>query len=99
MPQRTPMRGMACVMGAMDVVGYEMGQHWAAAARFIRAAREAGGRCLVHCAAGMNRSGFVAATELLLHSRLPVLEAVTRLRLAYERREGWCCSTRASSGS
>ena len=32
-------------------------------------------RCLVHCAAGINRSGFVAAAELLLHSRLPVLEA------------------------
>ena len=69
-------------LGAMDVVGYEMGRHWTAAGPFIRAAREAGGRCLVHCAAGINRSGFVAATELLLHSRLAVLEAVTRLRAA-----------------
>ena len=39
-------------------------------------------RCLVHCAAGINRSGFVAGAALLLHTRLPVLEAVARLRAA-----------------
>lgn len=36
----------------------------------------------MHCAAGINRSGFVAAAELLLHARLPVLEVVARLRAA-----------------
>ena len=36
----------------------------------------------MHCAAGINRSGFVAGAALLLHTRLPVLEAVARLRAA-----------------
>ena len=39
----------------MDLLGYEMRQHWSRAAAFIRYAREGGGRCLVHCAAGINR--------------------------------------------
>ena len=39
-------------------------------------------RCLVHCAAGINRSGFIAGAELLLHTRLPLLEVVARLRAA-----------------
>ena len=39
-------------------------------------------RCLVHCAAGINRSGFVAGAELLLHTRLSLLEVVARLRAA-----------------
>ena len=55
-------------------------QHRPAAAQFFAKARAAPGRCLVHCVAGINRSGVLAASELMIHQRLPVLEAVKRMK-------------------
>ena len=36
-----------------------LAKHFEAASAFIRAAAAAGGRCLVHCVAGINRSGLL----------------------------------------
>lgn len=66
------------MLGARDEEGYNMRQHLPAAGAFIESARACGGRCLVHCMAGINRSGFVAAAELMLHEKLEVLEALWR---------------------
>lgn len=62
-----------------------LARHLGEARGFVGAAREAGGRCLVHCVAGINRSGVVATAELMLHERLEVLEAVRRCRAARGR--------------
>jgi len=66
---------------ADDEEGYPMlARHLADCRSFIAAARSANGRCLVHCVAGINRSGVVVAAEKMLSERLPVLEVVRHCR-------------------
>jgi len=67
-------------LGAKDEVAYSMRAHLPDASAFFRSVREAGGVCLCHCAAGINRSGFVVASELLLHERRELLDAVRHLK-------------------
>lgn len=68
---------------AEDEEGYPMlAKHLQRARAFIAQARKAGGRCLVHCVAGINRSGVLCAAEVLLGEQVPVLEAVRRCRRA-----------------
>eukprot|EP00931_Biecheleriopsis_adriatica_P048688 TRINITY_DN28142_c0_g1_i1.p1 TRINITY_DN28142_c0_g1~~TRINITY_DN28142_c0_g1_i1.p1 ORF type:complete len:219 (+),score=34.64 TRINITY_DN28142_c0_g1_i1:21-677(+) len=70
-------------ISADDEEGYPMlARHWEQARQFISRARSGGGRCLVHCVAGLNRSGVIAAAEVLLHEELPVLAAVKKCRQA-----------------
>jgi predicted protein tyrosine phosphatase len=71
------------MLDASDDQDYDMRQHFAEATAFIRLARDGGTACLVHCQAGINRSGFIAAAELVVNERRPLLEVVrdcTRLR-------------------
>ncbi|KAK3279891.1 hypothetical protein CYMTET_12241 [Cymbomonas tetramitiformis] len=56
--------------------------HHNEASEFIREAREVEGKCLVHCVAGINRSGVLVAAELMIYKRLPVIEAVKRCKAA-----------------
>mmetsp|Transcript_22898 Transcript_22898/g.41542 ORF Transcript_22898/g.41542 Transcript_22898/m.41542 type:complete len:261 (-) Transcript_22898:144-926(-) len=66
---------------AEDREGYPMlPLHLSSARAFIQEALEAGGRCLVHCRGGVNRSGVVVAAELMLREQIPVLEAVNRCK-------------------
>jgi atypical dual specificity phosphatase len=68
---------------AEDEEGYPMlERHLSDASAFIRSAEAAGGRCLVHCVAGINRSGVLVTAELMLHERLPVVDAVHRVLAA-----------------
>lgn len=68
---------------AEDEEGYPLVYtHQPFASEFINKAKAAGGVCLIHCIAGINRSGTLAAAELMLHERLPVLEAVRRVKQA-----------------
>ena len=68
-------------INAEDEEGYPMlPKHRARAAAFFALAKARGGRCLVHCVAGINRSGVLAASELMVHERLPVVEAVKRIK-------------------
>lgn len=70
-------------INAEDEEGYPIiRRHQAEASAFIRRARDEGGRCLIHCQAGINRSGCLAVAELMLDQRLPVLEAVGRAQKA-----------------
>ena len=75
---------------ADDEEGYPMiRRHLGAARAHIRAAEAGGGRCLVHCVAGVNRSGVLCAAEYMLRARVPVLEAVARCRRARGRAFLW----------
>lgn len=77
--------GEGCYMQihAEDEEGYPMlRQHYDAASTFIREARNSGGKCLIHCQAGINRSGVIATAELMVDQRLPVVDAVKRAKSA-----------------
>lgn len=66
---------------ADDEEGYQMlPLHLDSARAFIKHSIEAGGSCLVHCRAGVNRSGVLVAADLMLREQIPVLEAVKRCR-------------------
>lgn len=70
-------------LSAEDEEGYPiLDLHLHAATSFIQLAREAGGRCLVHCVAGINRSGVLATAALMLHEQLDVVQAVQRVKSA-----------------
>ncbi|ELU01777.1 hypothetical protein CAPTEDRAFT_107807 [Capitella teleta] len=58
-------------------------QHFYEAKSFIDDAKLSGGRCLVHCALGVNRSGVLCIAYIMLEARLGLLEAV---KLVKERR-------------
>ena len=61
-------------------------RHLPAVRAFVGSAREAGGACLVHCVAGINRSGVLVAATHLLEQRSAVLHAVAHCR----RQRGSC---------
>ena len=64
-------------LDADDDVTYDMiGRHLAEASAFIRSAREESGVCLLHCHAGVNRSGALAIAHLLMDGGLSLVDAV-----------------------
>jgi predicted protein tyrosine phosphatase len=66
---------------ADDEEGYPMlSRHLAECRAFIEEARQANGRCVVHCVAGINRSGVVVAAEKMLYEKLSVLDVVAHCR-------------------
>jgi len=69
-------------LSAQDEEGYDIMQHLHTAIAFINKARSEGGRTLIHCQAGINRSGALACAALMLHERLPLMEAVVRCKKA-----------------
>jgi len=60
-------------------------RHFARAHAFVESARSSGGRCLVHCQAGINRSVAVLTASFMLQERTPLVEAVRRVRAARGR--------------
>jgi predicted protein tyrosine phosphatase len=73
-------------LAAEDAEGYPLlPRHFAPAHAFIEAARTAGGRCLVHCQAGINRSVTVLTAAFMLQERIDLVEAVRRVRAARGR--------------
>ena len=70
-------------VNADDEEGYPiLARHLDDVIAFIQRARDEGGRCLIHCQAGINRSGVLAIAALMLTEQLPVLEAVSRCKNA-----------------
>jgi len=56
-------------------------KHWQEAFDFIKSTTKNGnGKCVVHCVAGMNRSGLIAAAYYMLATQTPVLETVQHVR-------------------
>mmetsp|Transcript_862 Transcript_862/g.2364 ORF Transcript_862/g.2364 Transcript_862/m.2364 type:complete len:246 (+) Transcript_862:69-806(+) len=69
-------------INAQDEEGYDIMQHLPEASAFIRRALAENGRCLIHCQAGINRSGALACAELMLHEQVSIVDAVTRCKEA-----------------
>ena len=69
-------------IAALDPAGDDLLPHVEAASEYVSGARDAGGRCLIHCHDGIDRSGLLATAMLMLHERLPIVEAVRRCKLA-----------------
>ena len=65
---------------AQDNEDYNILQHYPKAKVFISAAVKAGGRVLVHCAAGINRSGAICAAYLMSDFRWDLLGVITRMK-------------------
>ena len=61
---------------ADDIKDYNIVQHFEQAAIFIEDARKRGGKVLVCCARGMNRSAAICVGYLMSHMRLDLLPAV-----------------------
>ena len=70
-------------LNASDDLSYDILQHRAAVATHVRRHKDAGGKCLLHCHAGINRSGALVVAELMVSERMPLLAA---LRVTKEAR-------------
>ena len=65
---------------ADDVENYDIMQHFPRAKAFIDRARWGGGKVLVHCAMGVNRSGALCCAYLMTDMNMNLLEAVRRMK-------------------
>lgn len=61
---------------ALDNFDYNMKQHFEEAYEFIENARREGGKVMVHCMAGVNRSGFITVAYVMKHLKLDLLSAI-----------------------
>jgi protein tyrosine phosphatase len=70
-------------MDAEDEISYPLlSNHLQVARAFIARARANHSGCVVHCQAGLNRSGTILAAERMLTNQVPVLQVVKELRKA-----------------
>ena len=65
---------------AEDQTDYDITQHFAEAFAFLDKAKRRGGRALVHCNLGINRSGAVCAAYLMVDQRTNLLDVVRLLK-------------------
>lgn len=63
-------------IAAEDEEGYDLLSHFEAARAFIDSVHASGGKVLVHCAAGINRSGLVVVCYAMEHRGWKLLDAV-----------------------
>lgn len=61
---------------AKDEDGYDIMQHFDDVYTFIEDARKTDGKVLIHCLAGVNRSGALAVGYVMLHNKIGPLSAV-----------------------
>merc|ERR1711907_62985 len=67
-----------------DEERYPIMKHFDVTYNFIERARESGGKCLIHCMAGMNRSGALAVAYVMVHKNIG---PVTATRIVYNARK------------
>ena len=65
---------------AHDNEAYPILMHYRASKRFIDDALRNGGRVLVHCELGINRSGAICTAYMIETERLPLLTAIRRIK-------------------
>jgi hypothetical protein len=65
---------------AEDDDGYDMMQHFKEAHDVIEDARQSGGKALIHCLMGVNRSGALAVAYAMLHQRWGPITAAVYIR-------------------
>ena len=69
------------VIEASDRQGYAMLEyHLEECREFIASCRSQGGKCVVHCQAGANRSGVIVAAEMMLTQQKALLDVVYHCR-------------------
>jgi len=69
-------------INADDTYGYPMMRHFTEAKAFIDSARQQGGRCLVHCEMGINRSGCICIAYMMVHENITLLSAIRRAKMS-----------------
>jgi protein-tyrosine phosphatase len=70
-----------CHVNGVDESGYDMiGNHWSECEAFFNKVYEEGGKVVVHCSAGVNRSGLIAAAVWLLVENTTLLEVVRAMK-------------------
>lgn len=65
---------------ADDRLTYQMSQHFKEAIDFIESAREKGGKVLVYCAKGMNRSAAVCVAYVMTYKRQGLFETAREVQ-------------------
>ena len=65
---------------AEDFEDYDIVQHFSTAFAFIDRCRHKGGKCLVHCNLGVNRSGAVCAGYLMMSEGKSLLQVIEHLK-------------------
>lgn len=66
---------------ARDNDGYPILSHFNRAKKFIDDARDTGGRALVHCELGVNRSGAICIAYLMVELEITLLQALRRIKI------------------
>lgn len=79
LPNYADMQGVLAIDGRDDD-NFDWSPHLKSTSEFIHQALDAGGRVLVHCLMGLNRSGMVTAAYLILRRRMSLVEAMALLR-------------------
>ena len=65
---------------ADDSKTYEISQHFEEATQFIDAAKDTGGKVLVYCARGMNRSAAICVAYMMTKRKTKLLETVRNVK-------------------
>ena len=65
---------------AEDEDDYDMMQHFKEAYHFIEDARQSGGKIMIHCLMGINRSGVLAIAYIMVHKNIGPISAVQLAR-------------------
>lgn len=66
----------AKLLPGRDAYDYNMMDHYPEAKAFIQSAKESGGKVLVHCVAGINRSGAITLAYMIDVGNMSLLDAM-----------------------
>ena len=69
-----------CSFPGKDIHGYPILRHFPKAKEFIDAAKINGGKVLVHCEMGINRSAAICVAYILVDEKLTLLEVIKRVK-------------------
>ena len=74
--------GIKCclVVGALDHEDYDIAKHFDKVISFMKLALKEGGKVLVHCNLGVNRSGAVVAAFIMVNHNMTLLKAASLLK-------------------
>ena len=68
------------IIGAVDHEDYDIGTHFDKAIDFLNSVEKKGGRTLVHCNLGVNRSGAVMAAYLMVRKKMSLLSVIDYIK-------------------
>ena len=69
-----------CAVAAEDHTDYDIMRHFNDVYVFLRNCKQNGGRALVHCNLGINRSGALCAAFLMVEENMPLLSVIKLLK-------------------